>query len=624
MACDQQTLLLISSYADGEASPEEASNARAHLEQCGECRKLIEDWRSHRTMFEWTYNIKMPEQDLVQAEEWDMDNNARTERARFKLGGRWNWAAIGALAAVVTIAFVVYHPAELPPMLGSRLATALKSRTVRMASDIELKVGPNTSITRIGGNAIRLECGWLSASVHHGSGLRILTPRIEVTDQGTRFVVGSGPKLDYVVVEDGSALVTKGGFRTKVKSGQMLTAENRGNPSVVSLPQATDESIPRHQKEAFRPTGGVELEWQDGLRRIASRFPDVRPRIVRSIGFTGSSSGSECCVYMAADLRLRGELRRRCVDILQFAAGQPLDSGGWEIPVGVMMVTGIGAKPELPADMYFVRLVPAKGSLAWRLTGAAGGNADYPVTFEQVSQTVQPEDEDLVLGFGSTVKGIANGVLAESPILLAGWPGSLKPRLDLTALGRVTRSERDKQAMFEAVRKATGTKNDQWTDSQLLYLDTQRKNRFLVALYGDAGKRLGRFYGLMDRRRGGSETIGVMVTDQPLVEPPAPAGVYLLPLVLPESSRAVHWEISTPDSRQVVAWGSSALALAKNKTELFGSSHLINITSEKSLLFSPNTGPADHGSFPFSFRLSRNGPKVERLSADGVIRVRQP
>ena len=236
MACDRDTVLLISCYADGEATHEEASRAKTHLEDCRECRRLVENWSKERTMLEWTYATELPREAEI---DWRQELARRGESQ--SPSRRYGWTRMlapcrplrlvwtGALAAAVIVGFLIHHFTAQPPMLevGARIVTSSESESARMDGGIELRIGPNSKVTRIDDRSIRLKKGWVNASVRHGSGLRVLTRRIRVLDVGTVFRVGTGPKLDYVIVREGSVSVAAENASRRVEAGQMLVAQDK-------------------------------------------------------------------------------------------------------------------------------------------------------------------------------------------------------------------------------------------------------------------------------------------------------------------------------------------------------------------------------------------------------------
>ncbi len=205
MACDRKTLLLISCYADGEATPEEAEIAARHLAECAGCRKLVGEWQGGRQMLEWACAFEVPEE--VKLEDGQMAAAQRTTgRIRVWPRLKWNWRLAGALAAVVAIGLAAYWSVTLPPILpvGRTVATRRVEQAVRVGSSVHLTVGPDSKVARIDDRSIKLAKGWVAADVRHGFGFTVVTNRFSVHDQGTRFRVGASPEFDWVTVEEGA------------------------------------------------------------------------------------------------------------------------------------------------------------------------------------------------------------------------------------------------------------------------------------------------------------------------------------------------------------------------------------------------------------------------------------
>ncbi|MDO8681867.1 MAG: zf-HC2 domain-containing protein [Armatimonadota bacterium] len=666
MACDRGIILLISCYSDGEATSEEAARAIAHLEHCAECRKLLEEWREQRRMFEWTYTIEAPEETRA---EW-LEEPARKETRmsitekiyRTPIWGRRSLVWMGALAATVIIGFVIHHFAAAPQFLkvGTQIAAGIQTQTVRMEGDIQLKVGPGSKISRIDDKSIRLDKGWVTASVRHGSGLRVLTRRLEVIDQGTRFEVGTRQALDYVLVEEGLVSVRKGNYRRQVNAGQALIARDQGEPSVTALPKAesgSDAGTPLgKQNSVFTPQNGEQLDWNEGLQRLAARFPDARWQPSELISEVSKTKGMRFSCTIAPVSGLRDGLREHFVDIAQAMAGERIDSENWEIPVCLIQVNGIATTPELPGDVYYVRLIPKDGAVVWRLSGSTGSQADYPLDIRtdkgHISWAMGIAQE------GSTIYTPNDKVKYMKSIWLYEWPGDAKPALSLSMdldNQAALESQKDERAMLSEVARRV-PKGVDWEhgSSDLLYLDRDRKHRFLIAWNDDAGRQLCRLSDLAKQGRGGSAILGALATDVPLEEPKVGMGIYLLSFVLRSDSKTPRLELTTPDIQNVASWGAPALALRNSKPEKDeggGSSWIpdslpgygtVNIHYSTKVAYSDDS--SYQRTFPFLFqvtgrpddrstrKISRNTPTGASASvrtptgvwAQGLIRVRKP
>ena len=650
-------MLLISSYADGEATPEEAAHAKAHLEHCGECRQSVEQWRGQRAMFEWAYTAELLEDTKTEWQDAPVGKGKRMSIAeRLSIFPIWarrppTWAWAGALAVAIVAGFAIHYIATLPPFLkiGTQMAAGRASESARMEGDTELKLGPNSKISRIDDRTIRLENGWVNASVPHGSRLRVLTRRMEVLDQGTRFEVGTGPKLDYVIVEEGSVSVSKGKATRRVSAGQVLTAQDEGEPSVASLPdeQPEDEnsgaSLTR-QDSAFAPCDAQSLDWQEGLERLASRFPDLRWS-GGTVGGCMESNGIEYRHSISTMIGLKSGLREHFAEIAEALSGGTVDSGDWEIPVALIQVSDV-ITPELPGDVYYVQLVCRDGEIVWRFTGSMGSQDDYPLMAGQVHW--------LTSGSGGGGEGVVGRLryrtywkyaagkptVVDMTIWSADWPVRFWPMLGLRMSGTpIAQSQADRQALLaEVANRVSKTAGLNLKDRypKLLYLDPERRHRILIAWNDDAGKELCRVSDLAKQGLGGSVTLAALATDVPLEEPKAPAGIYLLRFVLPGASRPPYLEIGAPDLRGAAAWGKSSHALQASmpadSSVGENSWHPDSLPGYGAVKLSFITKGADHNAFPFRFQVVGRPDDRSHTSklnptevwAEGWIRVKKP
>jgi len=99
-----------------------------------------------------------------------------------------------------------------------------QAQTVLVAKGIRLEVAPDSEISRLGDKAIRLVQGTVSAQVIHGRGFRILTRKLEIVDEGTRFEVHSDSRTDSVTVTEGRVRVRMGKDEYHVGAGETLTS----------------------------------------------------------------------------------------------------------------------------------------------------------------------------------------------------------------------------------------------------------------------------------------------------------------------------------------------------------------------------------------------------------------
>ena len=254
-----------------------------------------------------------------------------------------------------------------------------------MGFSVRLSVGPNSKIVRIGERAIRLDHGRVSADARHGTDFRILTKRLAVRDRGMRFWVGTTPNLDTVTVEDGAVAVEYGRRGYSLEEGQVLIAQAGREAQVVAFPAAKPEE-PRPDdpgsplNQEFAPSGDDNLDMYNGRLALVKMLSGHRSR-AGSVG--GSSSDGDyryrCTISICHGLR--GRLRVHFREIAQAMAGRRV-AGEWEIPLACLLVDGIQASPPLPADVYYVRLIAANGAVSWRLTGALGHEADFPLRYD--------------------------------------------------------------------------------------------------------------------------------------------------------------------------------------------------------------------------------------------------
>jgi hypothetical protein len=248
-------LLLISAYADGEATPDEVERAVEHLAGCTSCRKMVEQWQGHQQLFTWAYTREITDgctaDELIRqaGREESMTEDAMPRKVAqerkpiITLPRRWAWAA--ATAAIFMLLLIAYQ--FISPLLflkiGREVVTAASPRAARMAFNIDLTVGPNSIIRRIDKRTIRLERGWVAATVSGDASITIATPRITVTDRGTKFHVGIGTKAEYVAVKEGSVDALIDGETHTVSAGQALLVGGHGTLAVLDIPAKKLETI---------------------------------------------------------------------------------------------------------------------------------------------------------------------------------------------------------------------------------------------------------------------------------------------------------------------------------------------------------------------------------------------
>lgn len=657
MACDREMIVLISCFADGEATPEEASRAKAHLEQCAGCRALVADWSEQRRVFEWAYAIPMPEAPHV---EWSQTPAAaRGGRSVVRnslwlpLRARRSWIGAGVAVATFVAGVIVYRQAVLPTSLetGAALATTGRYQEARVGGDVLLRIGPDSEVRRIDAGTIRLERGWVTASVRHGTGFRVQSRRIEVRDQGTLFRVGTGPRMDYVVVDEGSVYVSKGSSDYAVASGQVLMASDNEKPLVASLPKPRPEEAERSipldgSSRAFTPSSPDQLDWDAGLQRLASVRPGLR---VESDTVNAYSTSIERCgyrIWVAAVRGLTDGLQAHFGDIAQAVAGGDADSGGWEIPVAIVRLDGITTAPELPADTYLLRLVSTRGRLAWRLSGSTGAHADYPFSIDRPHASSSGYNDSAAGPIRLTTTSFPSQPRLTMTLRFTDWPGEIGPALNLDLRGiPMAESEKDKLAMLSQVIRTVGrssTLDLRHGMSDLLYLDSSRRHRLLIAWNAEAGRQLCRLSDYANAGRVGSVVLGVVSTDSRLNEPSAEPGTYLLVLALPRRGSKPHLEIATPDGRAAASGSAPSHALLNRRSTdhatRFSAWAPESLPGHKQIVLSYALHPAEGDSFAFRFmvqgRPDSGGPvktgsdtsarSPSSIWAEGCIRVSTP
>lgn len=640
MACDRKTLLLISCYADGEATPQEAEIAARHLEECAQCRKLVEEWQGQRQMLEWACTFELPEEIKLEDRQVAVAHGTMSGPVWPRL--RWNWRMAGVLATVAVIGLVGYWFATLPPILavGETLASGGQPRTVRLQWGVSLRVGPDSKVTRVDNHSIKLERGWVAASVRHGTGLRVGTHRIQVLDQGTRFWVGTSPSFDCVTVQEGVVSVEQDGISKRVEEGATLIAASNEPPAVVPplvlKPKEEDQGRLLYEPdEKFEPATADTLDFRDAARRMAARYPDARVG-----GGSGIGSGEDGTNRYRYDLQLvpgvRKALRDRFQEIAQALAGGTTD-GDWETPVGYLFTYGIADRPELQGQAFYIRLVSTGGGLVWRLTGQKGPDADIPVVLAD-------SDYDS-LTRGSWSYGLLGDAFPfstcrrDSPaaealtLFLGDWPGRFKPALCLHAKTiPISEVRRHDEPMRLDVMRQTGRVSGldvKDASPTVLYLDASREHRIMLIWNRvEAGKQIQLVRAELRRGRGGSVLMGIVATDVGWTQPALPAGVYLLWWTRPGTSQAPYWEVSTPDMSRRVRLRTMPPGLSADERRRYvQESFYLGPGSRFSTSFDDTNvdlvaGSADRSTFRFGFIARPNGENGKL--GKGWIQIEKP
>ena len=235
MKCDKDFLILLSAYADGETNNNETQKVITHLEICSDCRNLLEEWQGQKQVMQWAFTQSLLESDCQvvrtkQAKEISgakMNNNINEVSIPIKKKIRWQWSFAVPLIIIFTFIMVVMYINQ-PQIIkvGDTLSTASAKESARLEGGVKLAIGPNSKIVRLSEDKIRLEKGWVNAIVNGGSGISIITKRIEISDIGTKFKVRTTSKFDYVSVKEGSVIVKSKKREDRVGEGKILLAED--------------------------------------------------------------------------------------------------------------------------------------------------------------------------------------------------------------------------------------------------------------------------------------------------------------------------------------------------------------------------------------------------------------
>ena len=581
VVCSKEILMLISAYADGEVTPEESMRAAAHLQDCAECRKLVDEWRGQLSVFKWAYTRNIPEEysveelkQIVQQKMPVVEVSRRSKMSVLRqrmlnlpiISWRPVWSKLAAVTALVfIIAFGAYYAVTRPVPLetGHGISTSTRSKAVSMGRGILLRVGPDSVIRRVDARSIRLDRGWVNVSVRNSRGIRVITRRMEVVDQGTDFDVVRGFEQDYVKVDDGSVFVTCHASKYQVNAGQLLVAEDDGEPSLGTLPeesvQSGDVEKPLKNRDyTFVPRASEDILWEEGLHALASEFPNARllsRAITGTVSIKSETQGLKGEFSLAADSRIWHDVYVHSGEIVKAAAGGRIDSHGWAIPIGVIMVNGeIAGQSGASGGVFFVQLVSKDGTVVWRLNDVSGYDFDMPVVMKK------PRPESLLfrntwsrpLGYDHLEGVKANTHTAR--IWLDDWPGELKPMLELTM--HVTEPLQDDADMEEMRNKLDsslgGSKEFSPDNFMLVYMDPDCHYRLLMVWNRESRAQLCRITDLNKQGRSGSAILGAIVTDVPLDEPAAGSGAYFIKLVQSSSAGSPHLEIAAPNAHGTI------------------------------------------------------------------------
>ena len=642
MACNQKTLLLMSRFANGEATADEASRAAAHVESCVNCRELIDEWQGQRQLLVWASTLELPElspdklREIAQREE-PMSVPQRPSRRIAWPRIRINWAHSSAtMATVITFGLVTMYASRnalFTPRLPDGTTLGSAAPTVRVRNGVVLELAPNTRVTRLGDDKVRLDAGWIRATVRHGSSLRIQTKRLDVRDVGTVFQMNASPSSDSVTVEEGDVSVSCGGKTYPVHRQQNLFASDKGAPVLGAFPAyEPEEDAPGqplvNSKDVFVPTDKQGLDWSEGRQRLAAAFPDAR-----SNGSSGSSLAwpHEDSVFRFSRSIAQGArkgMRAHFAEIARAQSGATANIGAWEFPVTYVMVDNVVDPKGLRPDTYQVAMAANGSGLFWRFKGSEGTVVDAPVSFER-----HPKIRTGGSGYSSTgnieeVFSYEDGKRPTAYFRFLDWPGTLKPtlRLELKPLDGYGGEARAMQG--ELIRRIAGVPGFTQAEGRasMLYLDPGRSRKMMFVWNADAGRQVNRILDESARARGGSALMGALMTDEPLLQPRLPAGAYLLRWTLPSQGGTPYWEVVTLRGRAAVV-----LPIRDDKAEGWNSGSLNSRQSglvtgygaTRPLEAEIGTGSARDGGFPFQFVIT-DGSKKPRKLGDGWIHVRTP
>lgn len=617
MACDRDTQILISCYADGESSAEESAYAKIHLQSCSECRNLVEKWQSQRQLLEWAYTSGLSEEKPLNLPSQHPEDRPVIAGVRWPgLLSRRVWA----VAAAVVACAIVCHLATKDRTLGRSLATNAIGKSVRVSTGISLKLGPYTRIKRIDNRSIAIDGGWVEADVRHGTGFRVVAKRVEVIDRGTRFSVTTGSKADIVAVQEGSVVVLRRQSRRQVNVGQVLIAKDAGEPSIGAFPtmpsSPEDAGLPLSHRSSFRPEDSDSLDWTDSMMRLSKRFPNARHNEQRFI-HTQDWHGLSIRIGASDAPGLRSALREHFAEISQLLAGAPM-ANRWEIPVGFVLVDGIDAPHQLPADIYYIRLVAGDGRLVWRLTGSSGNHADFPVGLEG------PDPNNRGIGNLDRIEFQCDrDRFQKQTMRLNYWPGEIKPVLRFVLRGSptVVVFPADRALYSELVTSTADVVGFKPRTGKptVLYLDQEREHRIMLVWNDDGGAEMLR---VVHSAKGGSALLAAVATDVPWQNPVATESVNLLWWVLPGAGEHPHLEMTAHDwrYRRILPGPPTENSDSSGFNGTWG---LGTLPDGRDIFVDFAAMPAGKSSFPFRFMV-RRGQSEHAAWGEGWISIRKP
>ncbi len=540
MRCSINWKVLVSAYADGELDAAQAAQVRAHLGECQTCRELLQQWGDNQSLFTWAYSQQIDEENTVCVKESPKVSSEIPEmKPRKSLSKRDVVRRSLAWAAVLVLCVLLGQLAiwsRLPSMggEGSMVVTTSQIQKTRLVWGVTLNIGPNSQVMRTGPRSIKLIKGWVEASVT-GRPIQISTKRVSITDMGTRFEVGSGPQLDYVKVSKGWVWVSCGGKQLQVGKNDVMYALS-GQAPVVSHTKAQAPPPARQSKLIELPEELATTDtliMKSGRQKLQTRYPDLT--------WTGSSSSKlwqddKVIVFGYSELSdLSYRVQQRQVDILRGIIGSGDTRTNWQIPTGMVVVSGIKQFNDGALTPCLLQLECLLGNLRWSLTDTNSNQlsfaADALSTKSSYGDTGQLTSSARWV-LGRSLPGLAS--MSDSKdrhgvwIGPADWPGSLKPEISLSLDWRSRHIILPKEAEVKAsvIKQLAGRADCPLSTigDTLTYLGKDHSDYFSVYLNDKLHDEVTRF------KSGISQgfVLGVFTTSRPLQQPKAPAGNYLI------------------------------------------------------------------------------------------------
>jgi hypothetical protein len=171
------------------------------------------------------------------------------------------------------------------------------------------------------------------------------TPVFAIGDEGRLYVNTRGPAIPllaltppnlggpaaWVGADDGARLAALAGAHATLHTGGELVPNERDRNVIAEIPGTTDEKIVvcAHFDSVWRCPGAIDnASGVEGLRRIAERFRDTRPRRTLVLAAFGAEEpGLLGSTHYVAEARLTGELGRlvAAVNLDSIARGERLE-----------------------------------------------------------------------------------------------------------------------------------------------------------------------------------------------------------------------------------------------------------------------------------------------------------